>query len=106
MSIFSRLLSFITSSGIFLINTASIANPGSARVEGDEEEDDTDDLENEFDIGGNPHHIAEAMHFARFNVDRGSHANNVSATATPSELDSASVSPDIPLLTYGEEVKF
>ncbi|XP_040998839.1 cellulose synthase A catalytic subunit 2 [UDP-forming]-like [Juglans microcarpa x Juglans regia] len=75
---------------------------GSARVEGDEEEDDTDDLENEFDIGGNPHHIAEAMFSARFNVGRGSQAN-ASATATPSELDSASVSPDIPLLTYGEE---
>ncbi|KAG2663077.1 hypothetical protein I3760_16G009900 [Carya illinoinensis] len=73
---------------------------GSARVEGDEEEDDTDDLENEFDIGGNPHHIAEAMHSARFNVGRGS---QTSATATPPELDSASVSPDIPLLTYGEE---
>ncbi|KAF5444553.1 hypothetical protein F2P56_033677 [Juglans regia] len=75
---------------------------GSARVEGDEEEDDTDDLENEFDIGGNPHHIAETMHSARFNVGRGSQAN-ASATATPTELDSASVSPDIPLLTYGEE---
>ncbi|XP_027357642.1 cellulose synthase A catalytic subunit 2 [UDP-forming]-like isoform X3 [Abrus precatorius] len=50
---------------------------GSARVEGDEEEDDTDDLESEFDIASN---IRRA-----------------------SEFDAASVAADIPLLTYGEE---
>lgn len=77
--------------------------PGCPRVEGDEEEEDTDDLENEFDIGSNSHNIAEAMLSARLNVGRGSHAT----IATPSELDSASVAPEIPLLTYGgHEVKF
>nr|AGV22110.1 cellulose synthase 8 [Betula luminifera] len=70
---------------------------GCPRVEGDEEEEDTDDLENEFDIGSNSHNIAEAMLSARLNVGRGSHAT----IATPSELDSASVAPEIPLLTYG-----
>ncbi|XP_062160285.1 cellulose synthase A catalytic subunit 2 [UDP-forming]-like isoform X2 [Alnus glutinosa] len=70
---------------------------GCPRVEGDEEEDDTDDLENEFDIGSNSHHLAEAMLSARLNVGRGFQAT----IATPSELDSASVAPDIPLLTYG-----
>lgn len=79
--------------------------PGSPRVEGDEDEDDTDDLENEFDIGGNPHQIAEAMLSARLNVGRGSEAN-ASAIVTPFERDSASVSPNVPLLTYGQEVKF
>jgi cellulose synthase A len=72
------------------------AIPGCPRVEGDEEEDDTDDLENEFDI-------AQAMLSARLNVGRGSQAT----VFTPSELDSASVAADIPLLTYGDhEVKF
>lgn len=72
---------------------------GCPRVEGDEEEDDTDDLENEFDIGSNTHHIAEAMLSARLAVGRGSQAT----VNTPSELDSASVAGDIPLLTYGQE---
>ncbi|KAI9079437.1 hypothetical protein K1719_038626 [Acacia pycnantha] len=74
---------------------------GSARVEGDDEEDDIDDLENEFDIasvcGGDPHHIAEAMLSARLNVGRG-------GDKAPSEVDTASVAAgDIPLLTYGQE---
>lgn len=76
---------------------------GSARVEGDEEEDDIDDLENEFDINGerkDPHHVAEALLAARLNVGQ-SHASRVT---TPSEMDAASVAGDVPLLTYGEEV--
>ncbi|XP_031258349.1 cellulose synthase A catalytic subunit 2 [UDP-forming]-like [Pistacia vera] len=76
---------------------------GSPRVEGDEEEDDTDDLENEFDIGSNdrrdPHNIAEAMLSARLNTGRGSQGR----VTTPSEVDSASVAGEIPLLTYGQE---
>ena len=80
---------------------------GSPRVDGDEEEEDTDDLENEFDIGINdrrdPHQVAEALLAARLNTGRGSQSN-VSGFATPSEFDSASVVPEIPLLTYGEEV--
>lgn len=72
-------------------------------MEGDEEEDDIDDLENEFHIanGGDPNNLAEAMLAARLNVGRGSQING---SATPSEVDSASVAADIPLLTYGQEV--
>ncbi|KAB5568475.1 hypothetical protein DKX38_002268 [Salix brachista] len=80
---------------------------GSPRVDGDEEEEGTDDLENEFDIGvhdrRDPHHVAEALLSARLNTGRGSQSH-VSGFATPSEFDSASVAPEIPLLTYGEEV--
>ncbi|MED6189739.1 Cellulose synthase A catalytic subunit 2 [UDP-forming], partial [Stylosanthes scabra] len=70
---------------------------GCARVKGDEEEDDVDDLENEFDIGSHPHHhhhFAEAM---RLNAGLG-------ISTTPSEFDAASVAgSEIPLLTYGQE---
>ncbi|XP_044511055.1 cellulose synthase A catalytic subunit 2 [UDP-forming]-like isoform X2 [Mangifera indica] len=76
---------------------------GSPRVEGDEEEDDTDDLENEFDIACNgrrdPHSIAEAILSARLNTGRGYQAR----VTTPSEMDSASVAEEIPLLTYDQE---
>ncbi|KAK0576072.1 hypothetical protein LWI29_011476 [Acer saccharum] len=68
---------------------------GCPRVEGDEEEDDTDDLENEFDINDD----LEAMLSSRLNIGRGSQAH----ITTPSEMDSASVVPEIPLLTYGQE---
>lgn len=80
-------------------------NLGSPRVDGDEEEDDTDDLENEFDINDrkDPHHIAEAMLSSRLNIGRGSQAY-VSGITTPSEVDSVSVAQEIPLLTYGNEV--
>lgn len=79
--------------------------PGSPRVDGDEDEDDIDDLENEFHIanGGDPHNIAEAMLAARLNVGRSSQINGFGIT-TPSELDAASVATEIPLLTYGQEV--
>lgn len=64
-------------------------------------------MDNEFDIGAHDrrdsNHITEAMLSARLNIGRGSQSN-VSEFATPSELDSASVAPEIPLLTYGEEV--
>ncbi|CAJ1953152.1 unnamed protein product [Sphenostylis stenocarpa] len=76
---------------------------GSARVEGDEEEDDTDDLESEFDIGGNlrrdHHHMAESMFSTRLNYG----SVNGSVIHTPSEFDAASVASEIPLLTYGQE---
>ncbi|KAG4984077.1 hypothetical protein AAZX31_10G211800 [Glycine max] len=79
---------------------------GSPRVEGDEEEEDIDDLENEFDIGSNirhdPHHVAEALLSARLNAARGSQMNAPGIT-TPSEFDAASVAADIPLLTYDHE---
>ncbi|KAL5560202.1 hypothetical protein UlMin_036413 [Ulmus minor] len=75
---------------------------GSPRVEGDEEEDDIDDLENEFHIanGGDPHNLSEAMLAARLNMGRGSQVNG---SSPPSEMDAASVAADIPLLTYGQE---
>lgn len=77
---------------------------GSPRVEGDEEEDDTDDLENEFDIANkDPNSVSEAMLYPHLAVGRGSHANGSGNMA--SDLDSSSVPTDIPLLTYGQEVK-
>nr|DAD40080.1 TPA_asm: hypothetical protein HUJ06_014403 [Nelumbo nucifera] len=75
---------------------------GSARVDGDEEEDGVDDLENEFDFGSHEmdsHQTAEAILSSRLNVGRGSYAN----ASVPSNPDSSSLSPDIPLLTYGQE---
>ncbi|XVF37208.1 hypothetical protein REPUB_Repub19eG0126900 [Reevesia pubescens] len=79
---------------------------GCPRVEGDEEEDGADDLENEFDIASHdrrdPHHIAVAMLSARLNINRGSQPH-VSGISTPAELDAASVAAEIPLLTYGQE---
>lgn len=81
----------------------SIKSPGSPRVEGDEEEDDTDDLENEFDYASNdprdPRYITEAMVSTRLNVGHGSQVND-----TQSEVDSSSIAPGIRLLTYGQEV--
>ncbi|XLR67039.1 hypothetical protein S83_017711 [Arachis hypogaea] len=56
---------------------------GCPRVEGDEEEDGVDDLENEFDIGSHPHHhhhIAETMLSSRLNGGLG-------ISTTPSEFD-------------------
>ncbi|KAJ4951038.1 hypothetical protein NE237_027870 [Protea cynaroides] len=79
---------------------------GSPRVEGDEEEEDVDDLDNEFDFGGNnwsdAQHIAEAQLSARLNVGRGSPVD-ASGVSVPSNLDSSSHNPEIPLLTYGQE---
>ncbi|MBA0566231.1 hypothetical protein Golob_011069 [Gossypium lobatum] len=79
---------------------------GCPRVEGDEEEDGADDLENEFDIASHdrsdPHHIAAAMLSGRYNINHGSQPH-VSGISTPAELDAASVATDIPLLTYGQE---
>ncbi|GMH22250.1 hypothetical protein Nepgr_024093 [Nepenthes gracilis] len=77
---------------------------GSQRVEGDEEEDDIDDIENELDYASNgrdPQLIAEAMLSARLNIGPGGF--NVSGLTTPAELDSSAIAPEIPLLTYGEE---
>ena len=78
-------------------------------MEGDEEEDGADDLENEFDIASHdrrdPHHIAAAMLSGRLNINRGSQPH-VSGISTPAELDAASVATEIPLLTYGQEVNW
>ncbi|KAJ8762106.1 hypothetical protein K2173_007188 [Erythroxylum novogranatense] len=79
---------------------------GCPRVEGDEEEEDTDDLDNEFDIGAydsrDPHHIADAIYSNGLNTGHGAQSN-VPGFSTASELDSTSVSREVPLLTYGEE---
>ncbi|KAG5573209.1 hypothetical protein H5410_062975 [Solanum commersonii] len=70
---------------------------GSPRVEGDDEEDEFDDLDNEFD----PHQTAEAALSARLNVGRGN--PNASGYAAQSEMDPAALGTEIPLLTYGQE---
>ncbi|XP_039026220.1 cellulose synthase A catalytic subunit 2 [UDP-forming]-like isoform X2 [Hibiscus syriacus] len=63
---------------------------GSPRVEGDEEEDDIDDLDNEFDYDtSDPQLVGETM--------------LTSGMPAHSELDSSPPSSQIPLLTYGEE---
>ncbi|KAL0351614.1 UNVERIFIED_CONTAM: Cellulose synthase A catalytic subunit [UDP-forming] [Sesamum calycinum] len=69
---------------------------GSPRVDGDEDEDEFDDLENEFDY--NAQHIAEASLSSRLNIGR-----SASGISTPSELDPSGLNSEIPLLTYGQE---
>ena len=77
---------------------------GSPRVEGDEEEDDIDDLDNEFDYDAlDPQQVTEAMLTAHLNTGRSSYPNP-SGMPVRSELDSSPPSSQIPLLTYGEEV--
>ncbi|KAH9691780.1 cellulose synthase A catalytic subunit 2 [Citrus sinensis] len=68
---------------------------GSPRVDGDEEEDDTDDLENEFDINDrkDPHHIAEAMLSSRLNIGR---VFSAAVTVPPRPMD-----PKKDLAVYG-----
>lgn len=81
---------------------------GSPRVEGDEEEDDIDDLEHEFDygnvesFGGQP--MAASVLSALVNNRSGSHTNTYGVTSG-SEMDTSPLDPEIPLLTYGEEVR-
>ncbi|XP_074264436.1 cellulose synthase A catalytic subunit 5 [UDP-forming]-like [Silene latifolia] len=77
---------------------------GSPRVEGDDDEDGIDDLENElkyaskFRDPNDPHQIAEAMLAGRLNAGRA--PSSASGFTTPAELDLAT---EIPLLTYGHE---
>ncbi|KAM5577673.1 cellulose synthase A catalytic subunit 2 [UDP-forming]-like [Rosa sericea] len=78
---------------------------GTPRVEGDEEEDDIDDLDNEFCYGNldalGSHQVAEAVLSSHLNVGRGSHYN--ARIPTHTEHDSSTLGSEIPLLTYGEE---
>lgn len=78
---------------------------GSARVEGDEDEDDLDDIENElkFARDNNPQHIAEAMFSRGLNVGRA--PSNASGLSTPAELDPTALPTETLLLTYGQEVE-
>ncbi|CAB4283499.1 unnamed protein product [Prunus armeniaca] len=77
---------------------------GSPRVEGDDEEDDIDDLDNEFNYGNldtmGPHQVAEAVLSSRLNIGRGSDCNV--RIPTHSEHESP-LGSEVPLLTYGEE---
>jgi len=79
---------------------------GSPRVEGDEDEDGADDLDNEFDYGDfdalGTQPMSESLYSGRPNTGRGS--NNVSGIATNLDHGSAPLNSEIPLLTYGEEV--
>ncbi|PIN01940.1 Cellulose synthase (GDP-forming) [Handroanthus impetiginosus] len=75
---------------------------GSPRVDGDEDEDEFDDLENEFDYNGNerrdPQQIGDAALLGRHNIGR-----SASGITNSSELDASAVNAEIPLLTYGQE---
>ncbi|XP_062148403.1 cellulose synthase A catalytic subunit 6 [UDP-forming] [Alnus glutinosa] len=79
---------------------------GSPRVEGDEEEDDIDDLDNEFDYGNlnglGPQEGAEAMLSSHLNPRRGYHSN-ASGIPALSAHENSTLGSEIPLLTYGEE---
>lgn len=82
--------------------------PGSARVDGDEEEDEFDDLDNEFDYESNDHRYHQ--HGGDANAPSGRHnigrvPSNASGLTAPLEMDSSTLNPEIPLLTYGQEVK-
>ncbi|KAJ0749999.1 putative cellulose synthase (UDP-forming) chromatin regulator PHD family [Helianthus annuus] len=65
---------------------------GSPRVDGDEDEEGFDDLDNEFDL-------AESVLSAHLNNGRGPYASGYAG----SEVDGATLKPEIPLLTYGQE---
>lgn len=70
---------------------------GSPRVENDEEEDDIDDLDNEFEYGN-----------SGIGFDQMSENTSISRRNSgfpQSDLDSAPPGSQIPLLTYGDEVK-
>lgn len=71
---------------------------GFARVEGDEDEDGIDDLENEFDYVK-----SEPLGFTQTGGAVGSFYGGLAGSATTSKHDS-SQGVEIPLLTYGEEV--
>lgn len=72
----------------------------------DEEDDDIDDLDHEFDLAKtdalDPSKLSASMLFARRNNGYGSQASS-SGLSTCSEHDFSQL-PEIPLLTYNEEV--
>ncbi|KAL3641107.1 Cellulose synthase A catalytic subunit 6 [UDP-forming] [Castilleja foliolosa] len=74
---------------------------GSPRVDGDEDEDEFDDLENEFDYNNgyekrDPHQMSETGYSNRL-------GRTASGITNRSELDPSAVNSEIPLLTYGQE---
>ncbi|XP_077248676.1 cellulose synthase A catalytic subunit 2 [UDP-forming]-like [Tasmannia lanceolata] len=80
---------------------------GSPRVEGDDEEDDVDDLDNEFDFavhdGRHTQHIVEAALHGRLNVGRGLQTDEMLSAAAQTRDSESVLSPNIPLLTYHQE---
>lgn len=79
----------------------AFVNAGSPRVEGDEEEEDVDDLENEFNFDyenekQNGQHIAEAMLHGQMSYGRGDDHDMPHMTHT--------MLPQVPLLTNGPMV--
>ncbi|KAL8110428.1 cellulose synthase A catalytic subunit 6 [UDP-forming]-like [Apium graveolens] len=79
---------------------------GCPRVDGDEEEDEFDDLDNEFDYENNDqryhHHGGDGNATSgRHNIGRV--PSNASGITTPLDMDSSTLNPEIPLLTYGQE---
>lgn len=78
---------------------------GTPRVEGDEDEDDIDDLDNEFEYdpdGLGQQSVSDSL-YGRLNTGRGSNSN-ISGIPANSEHGSPPLNSEIPLLTYGEEV--
>ncbi|XP_071715737.1 cellulose synthase A catalytic subunit 6 [UDP-forming]-like [Rutidosis leptorrhynchoides] len=74
----------------------------SPRVDGDEDEEEFDDSDNEFDLANYSRRDPHGVHEGGLMIRRGQ--SNASGFATPSEVDGATLNPDIPLLTYGQEV--
>ncbi|XP_058188724.1 cellulose synthase A catalytic subunit 2 [UDP-forming]-like isoform X5 [Rhododendron vialii] len=69
---------------------------GSPQVDGDEEEEEFDDLDNEFEHGSNgPQHVSEAALFSHRSTGRG-HAPFV-------EMESSAQNPGIPFPAYDQE---
>ncbi|XP_020212231.1 cellulose synthase A catalytic subunit 5 [UDP-forming] [Cajanus cajan] len=73
---------------------------GCPRVEGDEEEDGIDDLDNEFDYG-----YADALGLQPSDsmLSGRGYSYNISGNLTNLEHDMSPLNSEIPLLTYGEE---
>lgn len=79
---------------------------GSPRVEGDEDEDEADDLDKEFSFNNpNWHESSDAKITAHSGQGYGFFSMSGVATSSLWQPGS-SINPDVPLLTYGEEVCF
>lgn len=59
-------------------------------------------MDNEFDLANYSRRDPDALMSSRLNIGRGQ--SNGSGFNSPSEMDAAALNPDIPLLTYGQEV--
>lgn len=83
--------------------------PGSARVEGDEEEDGDDDIEKEFNFGNfDPKEtlsVSGSKLHSQLSIGQSSFAGSAIGTSSVHNSNFYANST-IPLLTYGEEVSF